>query len=77
MSQTTKLIRQLRAAGYSQSEISRQTGIPQPRLSRWENDEAPAGADDALRLAAFAEKVLPLGKPPRAVASAAANGEAG
>jgi len=58
MSATTDLIKRLRAAGLSQSEISRRTGIPQPRVSRWENDDAPAGADDALRLAELAREVL-------------------
>jgi transcriptional regulator with XRE-family HTH domain len=53
MSQTTDLIKRLRALNVSQSEISRKTGIPQPRLSRWENGDAPAGADDALKLSAL------------------------
>lgn len=59
MSSTTDLIRRLRASGLSQSEISRRTGIPQPRISRWESGEAPTGADDALRLAEYARQVLP------------------
>ena len=50
MSATTDLLRSLRALGLSQTEISRRTGIPQPRLSRWENSDAPDSADDALRL---------------------------
>ncbi len=50
MSPTTELIRGLRALGLSQSEISRRTGIPQPRISRWERAEAPDTADDALKL---------------------------
>ncbi|MGE4370938.1 MAG: helix-turn-helix domain-containing protein [Burkholderiaceae bacterium] len=45
------IIKELRAAGFSQSEISRRTGIPQPRLSRWENGSPPVGANDVLRLA--------------------------
>lgn len=49
-SPTQALIKRLRAMGLSQSEIFRRTGIPQPRLSRWENGEVAAGADDALRL---------------------------
>jgi transcriptional regulator with XRE-family HTH domain len=51
MSDTTSIIKRLRAAGLSQSEISRRTGIPQPRLSRWEAGEVPDAADDALKLA--------------------------
>lgn len=50
MSATTSLILDLRRSGLSQSEIARRTGIPQPRLSRWENGEAPDSADDALKL---------------------------
>ena len=53
MSATTALIRRLRGAGLSQSEISRRTGIPQPRVSRWEAGEAPESADDALKLHAL------------------------
>ena len=51
MSQTTELIRRLIAMGLPQIEISRRTGIPQPRLSRWQSGEAPDAADDALTLA--------------------------
>lgn len=51
MSQTTELIRRLIATGLSQIEISRRTGIPQPRLSRWQAGETPDAADDALTLA--------------------------
>lgn len=40
----------LRRFGLSQNEIARQTGIPQPRLSRWEAGEYPSSADDAIRL---------------------------
>lgn len=50
---TTELLRDLRAAKLSQSEIARRTGIPQPRLSRWANGELPAAADDALKLQAL------------------------
>jgi DNA-binding transcriptional regulator YiaG len=52
--QTQALIKRLRTQwGMSQSEISRLTNIPQPRLSRWEAGEVSAGADDALRLQAL------------------------
>ncbi|MCL4695488.1 MAG: helix-turn-helix domain-containing protein [Burkholderiaceae bacterium] len=52
-SETQALIKRLRAHPLSQSEIARRTGIPQPRLSRWESGEVPDAADDALRLAAL------------------------
>lgn len=47
---TQTIVQTLRALGMSQSEISRQTGIPQPRISRWEAGEYPDSADDSLRL---------------------------
>lgn len=52
MSQITELIKALRAPPHSlsQTEISRITGIPQPRISRWEGGEVAVGADDALKL---------------------------
>lgn len=50
MSQTTELIQRLIARGLSQIEIARRTGIPQPRLSRWQKGETPDAADDALTL---------------------------
>lgn len=37
----------------SQTEISRQTGIHQAKLSRWFSGRIPAGADDALKLQAL------------------------
>lgn len=59
MSPTTTLLQRLCASGLTQTEIARQTRIPQYRLSRWLSRGAPAGADDALRLAQYAERVLP------------------
>ena len=53
MSATVELVKKLRAFGLSQSEISRRTGIPQPRVSRWESGDVPVGADDALKLQAL------------------------
>jgi len=51
------LIKKLRAAGLSQSEIFRRTGIPQPRLSRWENGKSiPPSFDDISRLMKLAEE---------------------
>lgn len=49
---THALILKLRKT-FSQTEISRRTGIPQSRLSRWEKGEVPPAADDALKLAAL------------------------
>jgi transcriptional regulator with XRE-family HTH domain len=56
MSQTTDLIKRLRAIPLSQSEISRLSGIPQPRISRWEAGDTAQSADDALRLAELLRK---------------------
>lgn len=36
--------------GLSQTEIARQTGIHQTKISRWAAGSIPAGADDALKL---------------------------
>jgi len=48
---TADLIKTLRDThGLSQTEIARRTGIPQPRLSRWEGGAIPIGADDSLKL---------------------------
>ena len=59
MSATTALITELRkTAKLSQSEISRRTGIPQPRISRWEAGEAPDSADDALKLHALHAQLI-------------------
>jgi transcriptional regulator with XRE-family HTH domain len=60
---TTDLIKQLRdVAKLSQSEIARRTGIPQPRLSRWQAGEAPDAADDALKLKALCDELVPAKK---------------
>ncbi|HCJ50839.1 MAG TPA: hypothetical protein DHV67_03140 [Gallionella sp.] len=53
---TQSNIKTLRARGWSQSRISRETHIPQPRLSRWESGDVPGAADDALRLAALVSR---------------------
>lgn len=50
MTTTIDIIRQLRALPMTQAEIARRTGIPQPRICRWEAGNIPVGADDALKL---------------------------
>ncbi|AZY49608.1 helix-turn-helix domain-containing protein [Bordetella avium] len=57
MDTATDLIKRIRAHGMTQSEISRRTGIPQPRLSRWEAGAPSAGANDALKLADLAHSL--------------------
>jgi transcriptional regulator with XRE-family HTH domain len=57
MSETTGLIKTLRDLGMSQTDISKRTGIPQPRLSRWEGGEVPDAADDSLKLAALVREL--------------------
>lgn len=63
MRDTTTLIKALRDRGMSQTEISRRTGIPQPRLSRWEAGEVPDAADDSLRLAALVGELEATDEP--------------
>lgn len=52
---TRTILQSIRATGLSQTEISRRTGIPQPRLSRWEGGAVPDAADDALKLVSLAQ----------------------
>jgi len=59
MNPTSELIKRLRQRGLSQSEISRRTGIPQPRLSRWESGAAGSGANDVLKLVRLDEQTTP------------------
>ena len=49
MLSTSELIQALNAAGLTQKEIERRSGVPQPRLSRWKNGDSGT-ADDALKL---------------------------
>lgn len=55
-SATQAILRRLRER-FGQSELARKTGIPQPRLSRWESGDVPVAADDALKLQEF-ERML-------------------
>jgi transcriptional regulator with XRE-family HTH domain len=50
MSSIQDMLRRLRELGLTQVEIARRTGVPQPRLSRWESGAVPSGADDALKV---------------------------
>lgn len=59
MNSVHDILKGLRAAGLSQSEIARRTGIPQPRLSRWEAGDVPASADDALQLQRLQASIEP------------------
>lgn len=56
MDQIQEAIQKLRLT-LSQSEIARQTGIAQSKISRWESGEVPASASDALKLIALAKKL--------------------
>lgn len=63
MKSTTELIRTIRAFGLSQTEIARRTGIPQPRVSRWERGDGTDGPDDALRLAGLLGELRAMAPP--------------
>lgn len=66
METTQQLLKDLRARGLTQVEISRRSGIPQPRLSRWESGDAPSAADDALRLRRLHQELLAGAETPEA-----------
>ncbi|RYD63614.1 MAG: XRE family transcriptional regulator [Verrucomicrobiaceae bacterium] len=51
------ILSRIRESGLTQMEISKRTGIPQPRLSRWEAGNAPSSANDALALLTLAENL--------------------
>lgn len=73
MSKTCELLKSLKSSGMTQGEITRQTGIPQPRLSRWSRGDVAQAADDALRLKELADQVkarLDAGVATETVASA-------
>lgn len=59
MSKITEIIKTLRSEpfGLSQMEIERRTGISQSRISRWENGDVAAGADDALKLVSLYDSI--------------------
>jgi len=63
MSATSDLLQRLLSRGLTQVAISRRTGIPQPRLSRWAAGDAANSADDALKLQQL-EVDLAAGIPP-------------
>lgn len=57
MSKTSENIQSLRKAGMTQTEIAKQSGVPQCRISRWEKGDVPKAADDALKLADLARRM--------------------
>lgn len=71
MSETSEVIKRLRARKLSQTEIARRTGIPQPRLSRWEAGDVPDAADDALKLQALDAELQATDTTPEPEARAA------
>lgn len=68
MTSTLTILQRLRSMPLTQAEISRRTGIPQPRLCRWEAGQVPASADDALRLQALLADVAAPTVPPKEAA---------
>lgn len=52
MNEISAVIKRLGELGMSQKDIERHTGIPQPRLSRW-NGGSSTVANDALKLRAL------------------------
>jgi transcriptional regulator with XRE-family HTH domain len=50
-------LRRLAEAGYTQMEIERLTGLPQPQVSRWTKGGGPKYVDKALRIFELADKL--------------------
>ena len=59
MNEVQHLLGLLEKAGLSQTALAQQTGIPQPRLSRWARGKVPVGARDALKLKALCDRLAP------------------
>lgn len=58
MNKVSRIIKSLRAppCGLSQVEIGRFTGIPQGRISKWENGIVPKSINDAFKLIELGER---------------------
>lgn len=67
---TKDILLAIRALGMTQAEIARRTGIPQPRLSRWESGEVPKTADDSLALADLHKRLIEVENLPDAAEAA-------
>ena len=50
MQSTASILQALKARGLSQCEITRRTGVPQSRLSRWQRGLVPPALEDDLKL---------------------------
>lgn len=58
MTKTKHIIdRLIKVHGLSQADITRETGIAQPRMSKWAAGRIPIGADDALALDALLDRL--------------------
>ena len=57
MNDIKNIIERIQATGMRQSQISRETGIPQPRLCRWAAGKAPDSASDGIKLAKLAARI--------------------
>lgn len=57
MDKVSELLKRVFDAGLTQSEVARQTQIPQPRISKWAAGMAGRSANDALVLREYAERL--------------------
>ena len=57
MDDIKNIIERIQSTGMRQAQISRETGIPQPRLCRWASGKAPDSAVDGIKLAKLAAKI--------------------
>lgn len=57
--EASKIVNRILDTGITQVQLSKISGVPQPRLSRWASGKTPKAADQLLKLKKFADKVAP------------------
>ncbi|MBK6906532.1 MAG: hypothetical protein IPH08_05440 [Rhodocyclaceae bacterium] len=58
MINVTTMLKVILDSGIKQIQIEAETGIPQPRISRWANGDVCAAVNDALVIQQIYEKVV-------------------
>jgi len=65
MNTPTAIVQALISMGMTQMAISRETGISQPKLSRWAAGVVTSSAQDAITLQRFHDRQLATKRKPR------------